>query len=261
MGTTRGTTRVRPVARSADGGRPTLSTSFAARFARRVWRRRWSRLRVGLILLLVGAIVAGAGWVVLFSSVLGVRTVDVTGTHRLSPAHVRAVARIVRGTPLARIDEDAITRRLMQLRTVRAVTISRQWPSTVQIEVQERVPAAVRADGGSFTLVDRSGVGFATVAHKPKRLPVVRTTERAGPAAVRVALDALDALPPRVRHQVLRVGVASPHAVRMVLTRHRVVVWGDGEGSARKAAVLAVLLHRKARVYDVSAPDAPTTRR
>jgi cell division protein FtsQ len=47
----------------------------------------------------------------------------------------------------------------------------------------------------------------------------------------------------------------------MVLTRHRTVVWGGGDRSARKAAVLAVLLHRKARIYDVSAPDAPTTHR
>ena len=46
----------------------------------------------------------------------------------------------------------------------------------------------------------------------------------------------------------------------MQLTRGRIVVWGSTERGERKAAVLAVLLARKARVYDVSAPDAPTTR-
>jgi cell division protein FtsQ len=39
------------------------------------------------------------------------------------------------------------------------------------------------------------------------------------------------------------------------------VLWGSVDRGARKAAVLAVLVTRRAAVYDVSAPDAPTTRR
>ena len=46
----------------------------------------------------------------------------------------------------------------------------------------------------------------------------------------------------------------------MQLTHHRTVVWGDTGLGSRKGVVLAVLLTRKAAVYDVSVPDAPTTR-
>jgi cell division protein FtsQ len=38
------------------------------------------------------------------------------------------------------------------------------------------------------------------------------------------------------------------------------VVWGSADDSGRKAEVLSVLMHRKAQVYDVSAPDLPVTK-
>jgi hypothetical protein len=38
------------------------------------------------------------------------------------------------------------------------------------------------------------------------------------------------------------------------------VVWGNDADPERKARVLAALMRRPAAVYDVSAPDAPTTR-
>ena len=80
-----------------------------------------------------------------------------------------------------------------------------------------------------------------------------------GSAALRATLDVLDALPVQVRAQVREVRAASLEQVTLRLTRGRTVEWGSAERSERKAAVLAVLLTRKARVYDVSAPDSPTT--
>jgi cell division protein FtsQ len=38
------------------------------------------------------------------------------------------------------------------------------------------------------------------------------------------------------------------------------VVWGGGEDSERKVAILTVLLRTPAKVIDVSAPDTPVTR-
>ena len=39
------------------------------------------------------------------------------------------------------------------------------------------------------------------------------------------------------------------------------VRWGADEGAVRKAEVLQALLRYKAKVYDVSSPDVPTTRK
>ena len=41
---------------------------------------------------------------------------------------------------------------------------------------------------------------------------------------------------------------------------NRTVVWGSGEASVRKVAILTALLPTQAKVIDVSAPDSPVTR-
>ena len=83
----------------------------------------------------------------------------------------------------------------------------------------------------------------------------------AGPPALRAALDVLEALPAAVRGSVRQVRAASAEEVVVQLSKGRTVRWGSPDRGARKAAVLAVLVTRKAHVYDVSAPDAPTTRK
>ena len=94
---------------------------------------------------------------------------------------------------------------------------------------------------------------------RPKRLPAVTTPGGGDAEALLAALRVLDALPPDVRAKVRQVSATSPDDVRLRLSRERTVVWGSDERNARKSAVLEVLLTRKARVYDVSAPDIPTT--
>jgi len=214
-----------------------------------------------LLLGAIGLAVAASGWLVLGSSVLGVAEVEVTGEARLSARQVTEQAAIRPGTPLARLDTAAVAARLTALPVVARVEVVRRWPRTVQIRVRERTAAAVQPRGSTWSLVDRSGVVFATVARRPKGLPVVSAPVDAGPSALRAALDVLDAVPVRVSDQVRQVRAADSDHVTMRLSRGRTVLWGSTERAARKASVLAVLLTQKASVYDVSAPDTPTTRK
>jgi cell division protein FtsQ len=150
-----------------------LSATSGQRFARRIRARRWSRLRVLVALGLVMVLAGAAGWVVLESTLLSVRSVEVTGASRVTPAQVLAAADVPAATPLARVDTDAVARRVRSLVAVRTVSVTRQWPRTVEIVVQERVPAAVQVRGSSYLLVDASGVAFDTVHKRPKGLPLV----------------------------------------------------------------------------------------
>ena len=59
--------------------------------------------------------------------------------------------------------------------------------------------------------------------------------------------------------QVSGIKVSSANLVTFTLGT-RTVVWGGGEDSARKVAILTALLPTKAKVIDVSAPDTPVTR-
>ena len=223
--------------------------------------RRRTRLVVLLCVVLLALLAASAGWVALETSTLGVRTVEVTGVQRLSAEEVRDAAAIPAGTPLARLDSGAVADRVARLAPVRRVEVNRDWPRTVRITVVERTPAAVQARGSAWVLVDRGGVAFDTVQKRPRGLPRISAPVDEGPPALRATLDVLEALPVAVREQVREVRAAGPDRVTLQLTRHRTVEWGSTERSARKAAVLAVLLSRKAKVYDVTAPDSPTPRR
>ena len=235
------------------------ATDLEPKLAARGRARRRTRLATTLTVFVLLVLLGTTAWLLLGTSVLGVRSVTVTGTERLDPAAVRGLADVRAGEPLATLDTAAIAARLRDLPVVRAVEVQRRWPRTVAIVVHERKPAAVQQRGSGFVLVDRSGVVFGQVDRRPRGLPLVSAPVDAGPPALRAALDVLQVLPDDVLADVKQVRAASPDDVRVQLSKGRTVVWGSAERGARKAAVLAVLLTRKASVYDLSAPDAPTT--
>jgi cell division protein FtsQ len=239
----------------------TVGTDWDARLAARGGARRRTRLAVTSTVVLVLAVAGVAGWLLLGTGVLGVRDVRVTGTSLLDPAEIRSVAAIRAGAPLATLDTGSVAARLARLPAVRAVEVTRHWPRTVEIRVHERQAAAVQARGPAYVLVDRTGVAFAPVDRRPAGLPLVSAPVDAGAPALRAALDVLEQLPAAVRDEVRQVRAASREDVEILLSHRRTVLWGSVDRGARKAAVLAVLVTRNAAIYDVSAPDAPTTRK
>lgn len=230
---------------------------FATR-ARARRRRLWLTLAAAVVAV---AVVAGGAWVVLRTSVLGVRTVTVVGVHRLTAAQVKAAAGVPLGHPLATLDVGGIQRRVAALAPVASVAVSREWPHGVRIAVRERTPFAEIRTPHGMELLDRSGVVFATVPAGAVRLPTVSVSSP-GPRdpATRAALDVLAALPPSIRHRVRLVSAPGPSSVQLSLTGGDTVVWGDASQSARKAEVLAALLKRPGHIYDVSTPDIVTVR-
>ena len=241
--------------------RDRVSTAMPQRVAERGMVRRRTRLVVLATLVALVLLAGATGWLVLGSSALGARAVEVVGESRLTADEVVARAEVPAGTPMARLDTGAIADRVAGLAPVLRVSVDRDWPSTVRITLVERTAAAVKARGSGWVLVDRSGVAFDTVDKRPRGLPKISAPVDEGPAALRATLDVLEALTPAVRNQVREVRAAGLEQVTLQLRRGRTVQWGSVERSDRKAAVLAVLLSRKAKVYDVTAPDSPTTRR
>ncbi len=226
-----------------------------------VWRVR--RRLIGLVLVasvLLGA-VAGAVWAVWWSDLLVVREVRVAGEQRLSADEVRTAAAVPGGVPMARLDTDAIRARVAGLREVAGVEINRRLPGTVEVIVAERQPvAAVPRSNGGFSLVDRNGVSFATV-RRPGGLPLIEVDDAApAPQTLQAGLAVVVALPPQLARQVQAVAADGPYEVRLELVDGGSVVWGGPEDGDRKAQVLRALLPLDAAVYDVSAPERPTTR-
>ncbi|GAA2906912.1 hypothetical protein Acy02nite_12010 [Actinoplanes cyaneus] len=227
-------------------------------------RARQRRLRAALpwlvgagVLLVAGAVV----WLVYGTAVFGVRTVEVAGTQTIDPAQVRAAAAVPERRPLARVDLGEVGARVRGLAPVDKVTVTRSWPSTVRIEVVERVAVAAVPVDGRFTLIDDDGVPFRQVAAAPSGVPLARLSSP-GPADANTgsALKVLAALSDDLREQLAAVSVTSPVAIRLELRDKRVVIWGDDTESPLKSEVATALLSRKATEIDVSAPQIVTIR-
>jgi len=236
-----------------DGRRPS-----PAELARAYRRRGLRRLAV-LVLTVFG--VLAVAYLVLFSSVFGARSVEVTGTALLTADEVRAAAAVPPGTPLLRLDVDAVVAGVGGLAPVAAVEVVRSWPSTVTVRVTERVPVAYAVVPEGSRLIDREGVEFATVAAPPPGVPELRAGNADATRSAAAVLDTL-AQPGRelLRAAVALVQAATPFDVQLALVDGRTVRWGSTDESDRKAAVLTVLLSQPGTVYDVASPDLPTIR-
>ncbi|QZY27957.1 cell division protein FtsQ/DivIB [Nocardioides coralli] len=238
----------------------TASERSRRAFARRQWSRRWLTWRWVLAGVLLLALVVGAGWLFLFSSVLAVAAVEVDGEQHLGESEVREVADVTRGQPLARVDLAAVRSRVRALALVRDVEVTRQWPDTIRIGLEERVAIAVVEIGGRVRGLDLEGVVFDDFG-PAAGLPRVQTSADAGRDALREAAAVVASLPDELAATVDHVEVATVDQIELELRDGRRVVWGSAEESELKAEVLTSLLSQRGSTYDVSVPGQPTVRR
>jgi cell division protein FtsQ len=219
-------------------------------------RRRWVRwLFVVLVVALLGAI----GWVVGFSPLLAATSVTVSGVDVLSKDDVLTAAAVPVGTPMVRIDTDAVAQRVAGLPPVAGVTVTRAWPGTIRIAVTERKPRLAIPAGGGYLLADATGVVFEAVKTAPSGLVVVD----AGPDDQQVLVDVgtvFSSLSPQTQARVSRLAAPSRDGIELRLSDGSRVIWGSADDSALKSEVLDALLPLGGTEFNVSAPAFPTRR-
>ena len=217
-------------------------------------------LKVLMWTAVLAVLVVGVGILLYFTPIMSARETVVTGLTALSEDEVRQVAAVQDGTPLLQIDTDAVAERVASIRRVASARVQREYPSTLRITVEERVPLVVKDYPDGPHLFDRDGVDFVT-APPPPGLPYI-DTETPGPRdpATLAGLEVLTSLPPEVSGQVSRVEAPSVAAITLVLFDGRKVVWGTTDRTQEKALKLAALLTQPGQTYDVSSPDLPTVK-
>lgn len=239
------------------------------------------RRQLVLVAAVLTVVLAGGYWVGWQSPLLRVTTVSVsvvapeTGPTGATPRRwrdetlrdrVSAALPSLTGRPLVLVDGDALARRLMDVRGVKYADVRRGWPHTIGVVVTPRVPVAVYqvpgAEAPVWQLVDADAAVVAQVPSPPKGWVVLRVAPNtAGGVA---AMAAWGEFPDWLRRQVRVMGsgrTGSAATVELTLRSGGVVRWGAVGQSARKAEVLRALLRYPAKIYDVSAPELPTTRR
>ncbi|TWD55929.1 cell division protein FtsQ [Arthrobacter sp. AG367] len=227
-------------------------------------RRKKILLAVGTVLVLVAGLLAGA----VYSPVLALQNVSVTGTRLLNPAQVQAALEPLRGKPLPQISDNDVRRLLDNLIQVKSVSVEARPPSTLAVAVHERVPVALVKQGEQYQLVDVDGVQLATTDDPASAsLPVIDGGAGAiGQDLFRATAAVLGALPADVLAKLSNASAQSVDAVELKLVDGQTIVWGNASEKELKAKVLAALLKAPAdpknpvRVYDVSVPRHPVTR-
>ena len=225
---------------------------------------RWRRplIIVGSVVL-VGTVV----WAIWFSSLLAVTKVVIDGESTLSEAQIRTAAAVPMGRPLARLDTVGIESRVASMERIEAVDVSRSLPGTVRIEILERAAIAYASLGGQIRGIDRYGIAFRTFDSPPKGLLKVEVIvadarkRQQTLAAVASVVESIDKKDPGLRREVQSIRATTKDSIILDLTKGRTVTWGSAGQASRKLTVLNSLLTIKAKGYDISAPDQPTTRK
>ena len=209
-------------------------------------------------------------WLARQSSFFDIREVEVAG----APPHVaRQVERVLHrdlGSSLLELDAARVRSRLLELPTVRAVSLDRAFPSTLRVAVVPERPVAVIRQGAEAWVVSSRGRVMASVGRRARarlpriwvvravRLEVGRLVEGDARAAVAaVAPVAAKRLPGRVA-----TARARPGELTLVLRSGLELRLGEASDVSLKLRVLArvlPLLEDGTAYVDVAIPERPVS--
>ncbi len=253
------TTKLRKASSPSDADAVTDGhDSFEAYVLKKKRKKLWWVV-VPLIVIASVALV----WAVWFSSIFAIDQVRAVSTDggSLADAQVAEVIRtaaLIQGEPIAWVDAGGAAQAVANLSWVDSVEVRRGWPNEVVIAVTPREAVARVVVQGTNFAVDTSGVVFdlpTADAATLKGLPRVNAEGDALVAAVQV----YQSLPESIRTKVAAMDAASRDGVELTLRSGSTVRWGSSDEPEFKSQVLEALLTRRAEIYDVSAPELPTT--
>jgi cell division protein FtsQ len=253
--------------------RPPMDPRLRARMiaVRRQAGRR--RLKGGLIAGIVVAVLALAA-VATRLPILSVGSVQVSGATYTDPALVADVVRAVDGSSMLSVDLGSARRRLEASPWVKRVSITKDWPRGVRIDIAERTPVAgYLATDGQFRVIDDEGQIIAALAGQPTAYPAIVPTGRAygggpalapgqqAPAAIADGGRLVRVLPDELRAKVVEVGVNEVGELELHLRPQGTVLLGSSDAMRDKLISVLAVLHdvdpASIGTLDVRAPAKP----
>lgn len=245
-----------------------LSTGMSERHAEQKAMRRHRLIRQVAAWSAAVVVVAAVSWALFASDMLSFDADHLVVKGTGTTVDMEAVVAVVagqEGTSLALVNISDLREEILQVPNIRDVSIQRQWPSGLAVDIVAREPVAAVPVEGGVALMDQDAVVVDTVPEAPVELPVINIPltgddERTLDAALAV----LKSLPDDLRAEVASIAAATQDAVTLTLRDGVVIEWGSSQDSALKAQVVRTLrtaeVSRGAAVFDVSAPTFPITR-
>jgi cell division protein FtsQ len=209
------------------------------------WRVRWPLVLALMPLVLV----AGGTYAALRSPFLTVQDVSVEGTRSLDQASLAEISGLMGQSMLTLSEKDA-RRRLLEIPSVREVDVRREWPDSVVIAVQERVPVALWSVAGHDFPVDEEGVVLGGGAPDGPAPRIVEVTpgrvlapgDRVHPDAIAFARRIAAESPRFLEANVAELEYEAGVGVTVIFDGGMRVTFGDDRSYDYKVAVLSQLL-------------------
>lgn len=217
--------------------------------------RRRTIVSVGVSLLVLAGIAAAMP----FTPMMPVHGVNVEGNAALTPEQVEELTGIVPETPMGRVDVRAAAEGVAANPWVKSATVKRDWPSSIQVDVEEYTAVAFVALEDGAHLIDAEGKDFLVADPPPGAMELVGPgieDEEGKRAAVEIAASISE----KARGQVEALDARGPYEYVLRLREGRTVVWGAAEDNANKALALESVLQMEGTEFNISNPELVTSR-
>ena len=217
--------------------------------------RRRTIVSVGVSLLVLAGIAAAMP----FTPMMPVHGVNVDGNAALTPEQVEELTGIVPETPMGRVDVRAAAEGVAANPWVKSATVKRDWPSSIQVDVEEYTAVAFVALEDGAHLIDAEGKDFLVADPPPGAMELVGPgieDEEGKRAAVEIAASISE----KARGQVEALDARGPYEYVLRLREGRTVVWGAAEDNANKALALESVLQMEGTEFNISNPELVTAR-
>src|SRR3954452_15190469 len=235
--------------------RPPMDPRLRARMIavrRQAGRRRLKGAAIAGIVVAVLALAAVATRL----PILTVSSVQVTGAAYTDPALVAEVVKAIDGSSMLSVDLGAARHRLEASPWVKRVSVTKDWPRGVRIDIAERTPVAgYLATDGQFRVIDDEGRIIAALPGQPTAYPVISPTGGAyggapplapgqqAPAAIADAGRLVRVLPDELGSKVTEVGVNEVGELELHLRPQGTVLLGSSDQLREKLISVLAVLH------------------
>jgi cell division septal protein FtsQ len=222
--------------------------------------RKFLSLPSAIIFVIVGALAYLLGW----SSIFTVTSVEISGAPTAAiQVEIEKKSQIEIGQQLARVNPQAVARKVEKSPWIKDVAISRDWLSgLVRIEVNPRQPLAFfNSDQVPGQTIDEEGRLFSLPGYTNPDLALISAKS---PESALEANELFTQLPKNFRAQITSMTATSSNTFTLnsvIEGREIRIRWGDSQDMALKISVINKLLklpeNKRITVIDVVAPYAP----
>ena len=223
-------------------------------------RKKFISLPLVIVVVIVSALAYLLGW----SSILSVKSVEISGAPTAAiQVEIEKKSQIKIGQQLARVNPQSVARKIEKSPWIKDAAISRDWLSgLVRIEVSPRQPLAFfNSDQIPGQTIDEEGQLFTLPGYTNPDLALISAKS---PESALKANELFTQLPENFRAQITSMTATSSNTFTLnsiIGGRELRIRWGDSQDIALKISVINKLLklpeNKRINLIDVVAPYAP----